>query len=291
MKNYYDILGVPKTASKDEIKKAFHKLAHKYHPDKSGGDEKQFKEVNEAYSALSDDQKRQQYDTYGSTGGFNQQSGGFGGFNWNGFEGFQQGGFGGQNGDIEFDLSDILGQFFGGGRGQRQKKGKSVQIDVELSFKESVFGAKRSVSPLGVAVEFDIPPGIDNGSTLRIAGYGHPSESKDGQPGDLLVRIWVKADARYKKEGQHLITDLHIKLTSALLGDNINLDTLDGSLKVEIPQGIYHGEMLRVRGKGIVYEHDKNKRGDLYIRVHVDMPKKLSKDAKKAVEELKKEGI
>lgn len=293
MKNYYDILGVSKTASKDEIKKAFHKLAHTYHPDKKGGDEAKFKEVNEAYGVLSDENKRKQYDMYGSTGGFNQNSGGFGGFNWGGFQGFE--GFAqGNNGEFEFDLGDILGQFFGGGR-PRPKKGKSIQVDVELSFKESIFGAKRKLNPTGTEIEIDIPPGIENGTTLRVPGHGHPapeSEHKDipkGQPGDLHVRVWVVADKRFKKEGQHLVTDLHVKLTSALLGDAIELETLDGKITLDIPQGIHHGELLRVRGKGVVI--DSSRRGDLYVRTLIDMPKKLSKSTKNLIEELKREGI
>lgn len=295
MKNYYEILGIEKSASKDEIKKAFHKLAHKHHPDKAGGDEKKFKEVNEAYSVLSDETKRKQYDMYGSTGGFNQGTGGFDGFNWGGFQGFEGFAQQGNNGEFEFDLGDILGQFFGGGRA-RAKKGKTIQVDVELSFKESIFGAKRKMNPIGKEIEIDIPPGIDNGTTLRVPGHGHPApvdennkNAQPGQPGDLHVRVWVVADPKYKKEGHHLVTDLHIKLTSALLGDAIQLETLDGSITLDIPQGIHHGELLRVRGKGVVI--DASRRGDLYVRILVDIPKKLSKSTKNLIEELKKEGL
>ncbi len=287
MKNYYETLGVSKTSTKDEIKKAFHKLAHKYHPDKEGGDEAKFKEVNEAYSVLSDDKKRSQFDTFGSNGNFQGGNGGagFGGFD---FSGFQQG-FGGfnQGGDVEFDLGDILGQFFGGGR-PRQKRGKNIQMDVELTFKESIFGTNRELKPKDKKITVSIPPGIDNGTTLRVQGYGE--ELQDAQPGDLLVRIWVIPDNNFKKEGSHLVTDLHIKLTSAILGDEIPLETLDGLIDIKIPEGVHHAELLRIKGKGVPSERSKV-RGDLYVRILIDMPKKLSKDQRKKIEELKKEGI
>src|SRR3990167_5746015 len=140
MKNYYDILGISKTASEEEIKSAFRKLAHKYHPDKKGGDEKKFKEVSEAYSVLSDKKKRAEYDTYGKTfaGGGGPQQGGFCGFDFSNFQGF-----GGQNGQaFEFDLGDIFGEVFGGGQRQA-RRGRDISIDIELSFRESIFGAER----------------------------------------------------------------------------------------------------------------------------------------------------
>ena len=141
MKNYYDILGVKKGASEEEIKSAFRKLAHKYHPDKRGGDEAKFKEVSEAYSVLSDKKKRAEYDTYGKTfaGGAGPQQGGFGGFDFSNFQGF-----GGQAGNVEFDLGDIFGDVFAGGNA-RARRGRDISIDIELSFRESVFGAERRV--------------------------------------------------------------------------------------------------------------------------------------------------
>ena len=151
-KDYYKILGVDKNTSKEDIKKAFRKLAHQYHPDKTGGDDKKFKEVNEAYSVLSDDKKRAQYDQFGSSdgagfGGFNSNQGfqgGFGGFDFSQFRNGGQGGF--EN--INIDLDDILGSFFGGGRGKwsRTKKGQDIIIDQEIDFKESVFASRRRFS-------------------------------------------------------------------------------------------------------------------------------------------------
>ena len=145
MKNYYDILGVAKTASEEEIKSAFRKLAHKLHPDKKGGDEKKFKELSEAYSVLSDKKRRAEYDTYGKTfagGGFSAQGGPASGWDFSNFQGFQ--GFGGQGGGVEFDLGDIFSDVFGGGQA-RTRRGRDISIDIELSFRESIFGAERRV--------------------------------------------------------------------------------------------------------------------------------------------------
>ena len=144
-KDYYKTLGIEKNASKDDIKKAFHKLAHKYHPDKKGGDAEKFKEINEAYSILSDEKKRQQYDTFGSSGpsGFGGgQGGGFsGGFGDFDFSQFTQG----ANGGFEFDFSDIFGDVFGGGRGKQAKRGRDISVDIELSFEDAVFGVERTI--------------------------------------------------------------------------------------------------------------------------------------------------
>ena len=281
-KDYYKILGVDKNASQDDIKKAFRKLAHEHHPDKKGGDDKKFKEASEAYSVLGDENKRKQYDQFGSTmggaGGFNPQD--FGGFDFSGF----RGGFG--NGqDVEFDLGDIFSTFFGGGR---VRKGKSIRVDVDISFKESIFGTEKEVRAGGnTKLTLKIPPGVDNGTTLRVTGRGEPLSG--GQPGDLHVHIYVTPDPRFKKQGMNIITDAKIPLSLSLLGGEIMIPTLDGDLTLKIPERISNGEMLRVKGRGVPDE--RGRRGDLYVRVVVDLSKKLSRDARKYVEELRKEGF
>ena len=313
-KDYYTTLGVEKNASQDDIKKAFRKLAHEYHPDKKTGNEAKFKEVNEAYSVLSDADKRKQYDTFGSAGpGFGGAGGsygqggqGFGGFGGQGFGGFdfsqftQGGGFSqGANGQsFEFDLGDIFGEFFGGGGARRPRKGRNITMDMQITFKESVFGVDKDARGGANAKDtftVKIPAGIENGQTLRVQGKGEPGE---GGPGDLLLRVWVEEDARFRKEGSHIVTDLHIKLSQALLGDTITFDTLDGAIELKIPHGTMHGEILRVRNKGVPIEgqtrgafSNQTKRGDLLLVIHLDIPRKLSKSAAKLVEELKKEGI
>jgi len=299
MKDYYKILGVDKGASKDDIKKAFRKLAHEHHPDKNKNDPtsaQKFKEASEAYSVLSDDIKRQQYDTYGSAGpqgfGGGQRGApqGFGGFD---FSQFTQGGSFSQGG-VEFDLGDIFSEFFGGGGGRRARKGRSITVDVEVSFKESIFGTEKDIAVLKEKLTVTIPPGIESGQGLRVAGKG---EEGEGGKGDLIVRIWVKEHATLRKEAFNLVMELSLKLSMALAGGSIQIETLDGPIDLKIPVGTSHGEILRVKGKGVPYESTGaifgtgGKRGDLLIVTHITMPKKLSKDALKAIEELKKEGI
>lgn len=285
-KDYYKILGVERNASEEDIKKAFRKLAHQYHPDKKTGDEAKFKEVNEAYSVLSDKQKRSQYDTFGSAGNF----GGFGsqgGFNASDFgfdfSGFQQAGFDGG------DLGDILSSIFGG---RRVRRGRDIAVDIELSFHESVFGAERKVvinSKLVKQKEVVIqtPPGIDDGQMIRMSAMGETVEG--GVPGDLYVKVHVRRHPTLRKEGYNLIMDLQIKLSEALLGAEHKIATLDGDLTLKIPAGTNSGTILRVKGKGV--PTGPSRRGDLYVRVKVQIPEKLSKEAKKLIEELKKEGI
>ncbi len=283
MKDYYKTLGIQKGASKDEIKKAFRKLAHEHHPDKNQGNDAKFKEINEAYTVLSDDQKRQRYDTYGSAdqgAGFNPGQG-FGGFDFSGFA--QQ--YQGQNGQsFEFDLGDMFGDFFGGGR--RPRRGAKITVDIQLSFKESIFGTEKEINVNGEKIVVTIPSGIENGQGLRVPGKG---EDGPGGKGDLIVRVWVEEHKSFRKQGFDLIMELNLKLTTALLGATLDIETLDGKIELKIPSGTTHNEILRVRQKGVPDE--RGRRGDLLIVTKVEMPRKLSKSAQKLVEELKKEGI
>ena len=348
-KDYYKILGVDKKASKTEIKKAFHKLAHKYHPDKANGNEDKFKEASEAYAVLSDDRKRSEYDTYGqSFGGNGGPQGGFGGFS-----GFGQGTQG-----FEFDLGDIFGDIFGGR--SRVKRGSDISIDIEVSFAEAVFGVERKIvltknsvcsscggsgakkgsemetcstcggsgkvhetkqSFLGAfstvktcekckgkgrvpkekckdcrgagilrkqeEFKIKIPAGINNGEMIRLAGAGEAIS--DGNPGDLYIKVHVTPHPEFKKRGSDLIMDLGVKLTDALLGAEYGVETLDGKIKVKIPKGVTHGEILRVKNKGVPIS--ERRRGNLLITINIKLPNKLSRKAKKLVEELKNEGV
>jgi len=348
-KDYYKILGVDEKASKDDVKKAFRKLAHKYHPDKKGGDEKRFKEISEAYSVLSDDKKRAEYDSYGRTFSGSQ---GAGNFDFSGFSGGD--GFNFQG----FNFGDIFGDFFGGG--VRERRGRDVSIDVEIDFRDSVFGTKRTVlltkatacsvcggtgakphtgmqtcstcsgsgrvvetrnSIFGafsstrtcsvcfgrgevpkepcvkcraegvvneqVEIKIDIPAGIEAGQMIRLSGMGEAV--RGGVPGDLYVKIHVKPHPVFKKQGENLTMDLTVKLSDALLGAEYRIETLDGALKLTIPENTRFGDTLRVRGKGVVF--DKSKRGDLLIRVKIELPHKLSSRARKLIEELREEGV
>lgn len=294
-KDYYKTLGVEKSATADEIKKAFRKIAHQYHPDKGGGEEasKKFKEASEAYSVLSDEKKRQQYDTFGQAGpgagsGFGgfQGASGFGGFD---FSQFSQG-FGGANGQtFEFDLGDIFSEFFGGGN-RRPRKGRNITVDIELSFKDAIFGIEREISIGKEKISVKIPPGIENGQGLRVQGKGEEGEAGRG---DLIIRIWVKEHAYFRRENFNLVMELEVKLTTALVGGMVNIDTLDGAVEMKIPSGTSTGDILRIKGKGVPMSEQgiNGRRGDVLIVVKVNIPRKLSKTATKLVEELKKEGI
>jgi molecular chaperone DnaJ len=357
-KDYYNILGVTKTASEEEIKSAFRKLAHKYHPDKKGGDEKKFKEASEAYAVLSDKKKRAEYDTYGKTfAGGGQQAGGFGGFD---FSNFAQGSA--NFGDQEFDLGDIFGEFFGGGRGggAAKRRGRDISVDIELPFREAIFGTDRRmlIAKMSVCASCDgtgakkgtrrtactmcngkgdirearntffgnftttrtcprclgrgevpehpcdvckgqgiakreeevhvvIPAGVSDGEMIRMPGRGEAAAG--GVPGDLYVKLHVKTDKAFARDGNNLLTILHLKLTDALLGGEFKVETLDGPAAISVPQGVAHGELLRVRERGV--PHGRGSRGDLLVRIDIQFPKKLSRAASDLIAELRKEGL
>lgn len=293
MKDYYKTLGVEKNASEEDIKKAYRKLAHQYHPDKKGGDEAKFKEVNEAYQVLGDKKKRAQYDQFGAYApGAGAGAGGFQGFdfgNGTGFGGFDFSNFNQADFDMG-DLGDILSSIFGGGR--RVKRGRDVAVDIELSFQESVFGTKRKVVINSKLVKqkevtIEVPPGIDDGQMIRLSGMGETIEG--GMPGDLFVKVHVRRHPYLRKEGFNLVMDLEIKLSEALLGGEKKIVALDGEMTLKIPAGTNTGNILRVKGKGV--PQGGNKRGDLYIRARVNIPEDLSKEEKKLIEELKKLGL
>ncbi len=367
-KDYYKTLGVDKGANKEDIKKAFRKLAMEHHPDKGGNPEK-FKEISEAYSTLSDDSKRKQYDTFGSAGPAGQGGGNYGGGfqGGQGFEGFDFSGFNQGNGQgFEFDLGDIFGDIFGGATGQRKakaKKGRDISVDLELSFYESVFGgekkfrltkqstckictgtgarvgtgmqkcptcggagtireAKRSVFGTfmtesicetcggtgevpkdkcgncrgsGILKNEDeiivnIPSDVNDGETIRLSGGGEPV--KGGATGDLFMKVHVKKDSLFKKEGKNIVTELNIKLSDALLGAEYKMKTLDGEIELKIPEGVEFGQILRVKNLGIPMDTGRgDRRGDLLVKLNIKLPNKLSRDARKTIEELKREGI
>lgn len=282
MKNYYEILGVPKNASKEDIKRAYREKAKQYHPDRPGGDAEKFKAAGEAHAVLSDDAKRAQYDRFGSAGpsaGQGPGGGNFGGFDFSGFGGGQ---------GVEFDLGDIFSTFFGGG--SRPRRGRDIRVDIQVPFKDSVFGAKHRVrftrdDGSREDFEFDVPPGTDDGDAFRVPEKGERAEG--GRPGNLIVRVRVAPHKMLRREGAHLVAELPVKLSEALLGATRDFETLDGTIEVKVPEGVTHGEVLRVRGRGGV---DGRGRGDLYLRVQVQMPKKLSREARKAAEALREEG-
>lgn len=211
-KDYYNILGIDKSASKDEIKKAFYKLAQKYHPDKKGGNEVKFKQANEAYQVLSDDAKRSKYDQFGS--GFENAGAGYGGNYQGGFEGFDFSGFsrGFQSGGVEFDfgnLNDIFSEFFTGGRGgfTRTPRGRDMQTEIYISLTDSILGTEKKITIGGnKEIVIKIPVGIQNGQTLKMSGYGEAIQN--GKTGDLFIKINIKVPSRISKRARELIEEL-----------------------------------------------------------------------------------
>lgn len=284
MKSYYETLGVPKTASAEEIKKAYREKAKQHHPDRQGGDAEKFKAAGEAYAVLGDDAKRAQYDRFGAAGPSAGQGPGAGGFDFSGFGGF------GQGGGVEFDLGDILGSFFGGGGGRGARRGRDVRVDIQVPFKDSVFGAKHRVrftrdDGSREDFEIDVPPGTDDGDAFRVPEKGERAEG--GRPGNLIVRVRVTPHKTLRREGPHLVAEFPVKLSEALLGATRDFETLDGAIEVKVPEGVTHGEVLRVKNRGGVAGRG---RGDLFLRVQVQMPKKLSRAARQAAEKLREEG-
>lgn len=300
-KDYYKTLGVDKNASEADIKSAFRKLAHQHHPDKNGGDDKKFKEVNEAYQTLSDKTKRAQYDQFGSdgpqfggAGGGNPfgQGGGFGGFSWEDI--MRQAGQGGGNmhfdfGGQDFDLGDIFGAFAGGGFARR---GRSIEVQVSLTFKESIQGVTREVEiphyvdgkKIGTKkVSLTIPPGVEHGQQLRMDGAGE--EMSQGRPGSLMITVLVKPHPTLRKEGNHLVTDVQVSLADALLGTELFVETLDGKEKITIPECMPVGHIIKIKGKGV--PRGFMQQGDLIVQTHITMPRKLSKKVKETIETLK----
>ena len=364
-KDYYKILGVEKGATQEEIKKAFKKLALEFHPDRPTGDEKKFKEINEAYQVLGDAEKRARFDQFGSD--FEQQ-GGFGaGMNWEDFMRAARGGQGGFSGDFGgVDLGDLFGDIFGsmgGGsrrQGSRRAHGRDIQVDVELDFKEAAFGVEKEISlrkqskcdvcngsggepgsklekcdscggqgqvvqnqrtflgtmqtvatcpdchgrgekpgkkckhcggdgilAKSVSLKVKIPAGIDEGQSIRLNGHGETAPHGGGS-GDLYVRAHLKPNHYFHREGFDVYTDLIISFTQAVLGDKIEIETLDGKIKIVIPEGVEHGQLIRLKGQGIE-KLGRSGRGDHYVRVKIRVPKRISRETRKKLEDLGRE--
>lgn len=346
-RDYYDILGVGKNASQDEIKKAFRKKARQYHPDVNKDNpkeaEEKFKEANEAYEVLSDETKKAQYDQFGHDA-FKQGGGaGAGGFQ-GGFGGF--GGFGGGAGGFD----NIFDMFFGGGgRGQQgPQKGNDLREDIDISFEDAAFGKSMDIeitrheecnhchgtgaepgtkvdicpnchgsgqetviqnTPFGRMqsartcsrchgsgksiekpctkcrgtgemlakrkIAIKIPPGVDNGSRLRVANEGEPGVL-GGPKGDLYVYIYVRPHKEFERSGNDVISHVNISFAQAALGATVQVNTLDGKVELKIPEGTQTGTAFRVKGRGIPYLRNPKQRGDQHIVVTVQTPKKLT---------------
>ncbi len=353
-RDYYEVLGVDKGAAKDEIKKAYRKLAIMYHPDKNSGNkeaEDKFKEATEAYEVLSDDSKRQAYDQFGFAG---VDGMGAGAHDYSSvFRDFE---------DIFGDFSGIFDSFFGssggrgrGGRSQNIPRGADLRYNLDVSFKDAVFGTKVEIAfnknsscttcsgsgaapgsgrktcstcggtgqvrrssgffsiaspcptcrgegfilenPCGGCggsgvvrkkqkIKVTIPPGIETGKRISIPGQGDAGPN-GGEPGDLYVFINVRAHEYFERSGEDLYCMIPISFTQAALGTSIYVNTLDDKkVKMKIPAGTQNGKVLRLRGEGVPYLHNNRKRGDMYIKIQVEVPVRLSLKQKQLLEEL-----
>lgn len=287
-KDYYQILGVSKTATPEEMKKAYRKLAMQYHPDrnKTKEAEAQFKEINQAYEVLSDSSKRQQYDQFGAAAFENGGGGGGGPFGGNPFAGGQ----GGRQGPFTYTYStgggaegfdfggfsdpfDIFEQFFGGASpfGGRQKPTYSLTID----FMEAIKGTEKKVTINNASKTIKIPAGVDNNSRIRFD--------------DFDIIIGVRPSNKFGREGQDIITEEEISMVQAAVGDVVEVETIDGKVKLKIPEGTQSGALIRLKGHGVMSANGKG-RGDQFVRIRVAIPKKLKPRQKELLREFEEEG-
>lgn len=284
-KDYYEILGVDRNATDAEIKKAYRKLARQYHPDINPGNkaaEARFKEINEAYEVLSDKEKRAKYDRFGRDWQRYQDMPDFGGFGAGGFS--------------AADFADIFETLFGGGRGVRSNvtyrtKGQDIEQPVDITLEEAFSGTQRTLqvqSPNGAmrSITVKIPPGVDTGSRVRIAGEGAPGMG--GPRGDLYLVINVLPHSRFERRGDDLYVRIPVDLYTMLLGGEVRVPAMGGrTVTLRVPAGTQNGKVMRVSGQGMPRLRDAHMRGDMYVTLEVSLPTSLSPRERELVEQLR----
>lgn len=300
-KDYYEVLGVDKKASQDEIKKAYRKLAKKYHPDANPGNkeaEEKFKDVSEAYEVLGDEEKRKKYDTIGN--GFNFQ----GGYDFDpsqfGFDNFKydfSSSSSGQYsdffnmffGDGRFDFSDLFGKGTSGNRRSTfSRKGQDIESELEVNLIEGFKGLEKKITfrreNQNKSLTFKIPQGVKDGEKIRLKGQGE-SGFNGGENGDLYLTVKMKTEPNQTLEGLDITTAVDVLPWDAALGREVSVETLDGKILVKIPAGIQTDTKLRIPGKG--YIDRQGRRGNLYIKIRIVNPKQINEEMKKLYEKLR----
>ena len=292
-KDYYDILGVKKTATDAEIKKAYRALAKKYHPDKNKGNkeaENRFKEISEAYAVLSDKEKREQYDRLGKEafsfgGGPGAGAGGFsGGFDFSQFMGAGARGRR-SSGRTTVDFTDIFGDLFGGGGGGaaafEEMRGNDMEAETTIDFRDAVLGTTIELRfSDGRTVKVKIPEGVSEGQRLRIGGKGAPGPG-GGRPGDLYVTVRVRSHQFFERRGDDIYIELPITIGEAVRGADVDVPTIHGVVRARIPPHTQSGQTFRLRGKGV---KRKETTGDHYYKVEIALPREVPDDAVSKIE-------
>jgi curved DNA-binding protein len=298
-KDYYKTLGVDRDAELQEIKRAYRRLAVKYHPDKNPGDpraEGRFKEINEAYEVLSDPSKRAKYDQLGSSYQQWQRRGGApSGFDWSQWMGPSSGGVRVERGDLG-DLfgggfSDFFNALFGGmpgaaagGSGSRgAARSRDTEQAVSISLPEAYHGTTRVLQANGRRLEVKIPPGAKTGTRVRVAGQGRRGRRGEG---DLYLRLTVEPDPRFERRGADLHTQVKVDLYTAVLGGEVRVPTLSGDVMLSIPAGSQPGRVFRIKGRGMPYLRKPHSKGDLYAKLDVRLPVKLTAEQRRLFEKL-----
>jgi curved DNA-binding protein len=290
--DYYKVLGVAKNADDAEIKKAYRKLARKYHPDinpNDAGAKKKFQEINEANEVLSDPEKRKKYDQYGK--------------DWQHAEQFEQArqsqrqqrpqySSRGQEQFDESDFSDFFSTMFGGarqqtGRSQAKFKGQDYNAELQLELQDVYTTDKRTLTVNGKNIRLTIPAGVENGQTIKIAGHGAPGIN-GGPNGDLYITFNISNHSKFKRDGDNLHTSVNLPLYTAVLGGELTMDTLGGKLKLKVPPETQNNTKVKLKGKGFPVYKKEGHYGDLYVTYHIQIPTHLTEKEKALFNELSK---